>query len=109
MDVCSEILKKYQNINQLKITFLIDNIGEVHIKGLESVLTKDNSVKIDLNKNIIKIAKRGLYLSANESNKVIAELSYNEENLFKKDKDFIDFSAKKNSLIFAVTRSFVCG
>ena len=96
--ICSEILKKYQNINQLKITFLIDNIGEVHIKGLESVLTKDNSVKIDLNKNIIKIAKRGLYLSANESNKVIAELSYNEENLFKKDKDFIDFSAKKNSL-----------
>ena len=96
--ICSEILKKYQNINQLKITFLIDNIGEVHIKGLESVLTKDNSVKIDLNKNIIKISKRGLYLSANESNKVIAELSYNEENLFKKDKDFIDFSAKKNSL-----------
>ena len=96
--ICSEILKKYQNLNQLKITFLIDNIGEVHIKGLESVLTKDKSEKIELNKNLIRIAKRGLYLSANEDNKIIGELSYNEDNLFKKDQDFIDFSAKKNNL-----------
>ena len=96
--ICDEILKKYQNINQLKITFLLDNIGEVHLRGLESVLTKDNSVKIDLNKNIIKIAKRGLYLSTSQNNKIIGEMTSNEENLFKKDQDFIDFSDKKNNL-----------
>ena len=96
--ICDEILKKYQNINQLKITFLLDNIGEVHLRGLESVLTKDNSVKIDLNKYIIKIAKRGLYLSTSQNNKIIGEMTSNEENLFKKDQDFIDFSDKKNNL-----------
>ena len=96
--ICSEIFKKYQNINQLKVTFLIDNIGEVHINKLESVINKDNTVKISLEKNIVKIVKRGLYLSQAQKNKIIAGLSYTEQNLFKIDQDFINFSTKKNSL-----------
>ena len=96
--ICSEIFKKYQNINQLKVTFLIDNIGEVHINKLESVINKDNTVKIGLEKNVIKIVKRGLYLSQAQKNKIIAGLSYTEQNLFKIDQDFINFSTKKNSL-----------
>ena len=96
--ICSEIFKKYQNINQLKVTFLIDNIGEVHINKLESVINKDNTVKINLEKNVIKIVKRGLYLSQAQKNKIIAGLSYTEQNLFKIDQEFINFSAKKNSL-----------
>ena len=96
--ISSEILKKYPNINQLKITFLIDNIGEVHINKLESVINKDKSLKIDLDKSIIKIAKRGLYLSQAQKNKIIAELNYTEQNLFKIDQEFIDFSARKNNL-----------
>ena len=96
--ICSEILKKYPNINQLKVNFLIDNIGEVHINKLESIINKDNSVKISLDKNIIKIVKRGLYLSQSQRNKIIAELNYTEKNLFKIDEEFINFSARKNSL-----------
>ena len=96
--VVSEILKKYQNINQLKITYLIDNLGEVHINKIESVINKDNSVKINLDKSIIRIVKRGLYLSQNEKNKKIAELTYTENQLFKQDQDFLDFSDKKNNL-----------
>ena len=96
--ICSEILKKYPNINQLKVNFLIDNIGEVHINKLESIVNKDNSVKISLDKNIIKIVKRGLYLSKSQRNKIIAELNYTEKNLFKIDEEFINFSARKNSL-----------
>ena len=96
--IISEILKKYQNINQLKITFLIDNIGEVHINKIESIINKDNSVKINLDKSIVKIAKRGLYLSQAEKNKIIAALAYTENNLFKQDQDFLDFSSKKNTL-----------
>ena len=96
--ICSEIFKKYQNINQLKVTFLIDNIGEVHINKLESVINKDNTVKISLEKNVVKIVKRGLYLSQAQKNKSIAGLSYTEQNLFKIDQDFINFSTKKNSL-----------
>ena len=96
--LCSEIFNKYQNINQLKVSFLIDNIGEVHINKLESIINKDNTVKINLEKSIIKIVKRGIYLSQAQKNKIIAELNYTEQNLFKIDQDFINFSAKKNSL-----------
>ena len=96
--LCSEIFNKFQNINQLKVSFLIDNIGEVHINKLESIINKDNTVKINLEKSIIKIVKRGLYLSQAQKNKIIAELNYTEQNLFKIDQDFINFSAKKNSL-----------
>ena len=96
--ICSEILKRYQSINQLKVSFLIDNIGEVHINKLESIINKDNSVKINLDKSLIKIVKRGLYLSQAQKNQIIAGLNYTEQNLFKIDQDFINFSAKKNSL-----------
>ena len=96
--ICSEILKKYQNINQLKVTFLIDNIGEVHFNKLESIINKDQSVKINIDKSIIKIVRRGLYLSQSQKNKIIAELNYTEQNLFKMDQDFINFSARKNTL-----------
>ena len=96
--ICSEIFKKYPNINQLKVTFLIDNIGEVHINKLESIINKDNTVKINLDKDVVKIVKRGLYLSQAQKNKIIAGLNYTEQNLFKIDQEFINFSAKKNSL-----------
>ena len=96
--ISSELLKQYPNINQLKVTYLIDNIGEVHINKMESIINKDNTVKINLNKNIIKIAKRGLYLSQSQKNKIIAGLSYNENSIFKKDQDFLEFSTKKNDL-----------
>ena len=96
--ISSEIFKKYPNINQLKVTFLIDNIGEVHINKLESIINKDNTVKISLDKDVVKIVKRGLYLSQAQKNKIIAGLNYTEQNLFKIDQEFINFSAKKNSL-----------
>ena len=96
--IVSEILKKYQNINQLKITYLIDNLGEVHINKIESVINKDNSIKINLDKSIIRIVKRGLYLSQNEKNKKIGELTSTENQLFKQDQDFLNFSDKKNNL-----------
>ena len=96
--ISSELLKQYPNINQIKVCFLIDNIGEVHINKIESIINKDNAVKINLNKNIIKIAKRGLYLSQSQKNKIIAGLSYSENSIFKKDQDFLEFSTKKNDL-----------
>ena len=95
---CNEILKDYKNINELKVSFLIDNIGDVHINKIESMITKDNSVRINLNKNIIKVVKRGLYLSQNDKNKIIGELTSIENNIFKKDQDFLNFSDKKNDL-----------
>ena len=95
---CNEILKDYKNINELKVSFLIDNIGDVHINKIESIITKDDSVKISLNKNIVKVVKRGLYLSQNEKNKIIGGLSYTENNIFQKDQDFLNFSVKKNDL-----------
>ncbi len=96
--ICSEILKKYPDNNQLKVTFLVDNIGQVHLNKLESIINNDNSAKIKLDTSIIKIVKRGLYLSQAQKNQIVAKLNYTEQNLFKIDQDFINFSTKKNGL-----------
>ena len=96
--ICSEILKKYPDMNQLKVTFLVDNIGQVHLNKLESIINNDNSAKIKLDTSIIKIVKRGLYLSQAQKNQIVAKLNYTEQNLFKIDQDFINFSTKKNGL-----------
>ena len=95
---CDEILKNYENINKLKVGFLMDNIGDIHINKMESIIDKNSSVEIKLKKDIIRIAKRGLYLGHNTKNKIIAGLTYIENSIFQKDQDFLNFSAKKNDL-----------
>ena len=93
-----EILKTKKNVNNLKVTFLIDNLGDVHIKGMESVVTKDHSTKIELTKSIVKVVKRNLYISGSEINKKVGELAEKENVLFEQDQDFINLSIKKNDL-----------
>lgn len=95
---CEEILKNNNGIPNLKITFLIDNIGEVHIKGFESQISKDKTIKINFAKNMIKVSGRELYPSQSEINKDISTYTVNENNLFQKDQNFINFSANKNNL-----------
>ena len=65
---------------------------------MESVITKEHSVKIELTRKIVKVDKRNLYISGVEINKKIGELTEKENVLFKQDQDFINFSAKKNDL-----------
>ena len=77
---------------------ILNKIFIRQINKLESIINKDNTLKINLDKGIIKIVKRGLYLSQSQKNKIIAGLNYTEQILFKKDQDFINFSSKKNSL-----------
>jgi len=73
--------------------FLLDNIGEIHIKGLES-----EGKKINFSKNLIKVVKRGLYLSHNDIERNVNLYTTNENILFKKDEEFKNFSFKKNDL-----------
>ena len=94
----NEIIKNYQDINELKVSFLIDNIGDIHINKMESIINKDKSIEIKLNKDYIRIVKRGLYLSQNTQNKIIAGMTYTENSIFQKDQDFLNFSSKKNDL-----------
>ena len=94
----NEFLKRYPNINQLKVSFLIDNLGEVHINAIDAIISKDNTIKINLEKSLIKIVQRGLYLSQSESNKIIGGLTFKENNLFKKDQEFLEYTTKKNNL-----------
>jgi hypothetical protein len=93
-----EILKANNGLRNLKIVFLIDNIGEVHIKSLESIKEKNKPIKINFTRNLIKVVKRELYLSQPQIEKYINLFTENENNLFKKDEEFISFSFKKNSL-----------
>jgi molecular chaperone DnaK (HSP70) len=95
---CEEILKANNGLKNLKIVFLIDNIGEVHIKSLESIKEKNKPIKINFTRNLIKVVKRELYLSQPQIEKNINLFTENENNLFKKDEEFISFSFKKNSL-----------
>jgi hypothetical protein len=91
--ICEEVLKSNRGIKSLKIMFLLDNIGEIHIKGLES-----EGKKINFSKNLIKVVKRGLYLSHDEIEQKVNLYKTNEDILFKKDEEFKNFSFQKNDL-----------
>ena len=95
---CEEVLKANNGLRNLKIVFLVDNIGEIHIKSMESIIEKNKSVKINFSRNLIKVVKRELYPSLAQMEKNINLFALNENNLFKKDEEFISFSFKKNSL-----------
>jgi len=95
---CEEVLKANNGLRNLKIVFLVDNIGEIHIKSMESILEKNKSVKINFSRNLIKVVKRELYPSQSVIDKNINLFVENENRLFKKDEEFISFSFNKNSL-----------
>ena len=90
---CNEILKFNGGQKNFKIVFLIDNIGEVHIKDIES-----QNKKINFSKNLIKVVKRELYPNKTQIDENINLYTQNENNLFKKDEEFINYSFKKNDL-----------
>ena len=95
---CEEVLRLNKGITNLKIVLLIDNIGEIHIKNLESINRQNMPIKIDFSRNLIKVVKRGLYQSNIQINKNIELYSNKENSLFIKDKKYIDFSNNKNNL-----------
>ena len=95
---CQEVLKVNNGVKNIKMVLLVDNIGEIHIKNLESLVDQNKSIKIDFSRNLIKVVRRGLYLSKNQIDRNINAFTNNENTLFMKDKEFIDFSNKKNSL-----------
>ena len=90
---CDEVLRLNGGIKDLKIVFLIDNIGEIHIKDLES-----QNRKINFSKNLIKVVKRELYPNKSQIDKNINLYTENENIKFKKDEEFIKFSFQKNDL-----------
>ena len=95
---CKEILKENNGIKNLKIVILIDNIGEIHIKSLESNVENNKPVSIKLSKNLMKVVKRGLYPNINQIQDNIKNYTNNENLLFSKDQLFINFCHKRNNL-----------
>ena len=88
-----EVLKINGGDKLLKIVFLIDNIGEIHIKDIES-----KGKKIKFSKSLLKVINRELYPSHAEIEKNVNLYKTNENILFKKDGEFISFSNQKNDL-----------
>ena len=72
---------------------MLDNIGEIHIKGLES-----EGKKINFSKNLIKVVQRELYPSHAEIEQKVNLFLNNENISFKQDEEFIHFSFQKNDL-----------
>ena len=88
-----EVLKVNGGIKLLKIVFLIDNIGEIHIKNLET-----QGKKINFSKSLLKVVKRELYPNHTQIEQNINLFSTNENILFKRDQEFINFSFQKNDI-----------
>ena len=93
-----EVLKSNNGVHNLKIVFLIDNIGEVHIKSLESNVENNKPIKINFSRSLIKVVKRELYPSQATIEKNINSYTNHENQLFVNDQAFIDFSFNKNNL-----------
>ena len=93
-----EVLKSNNGVRNIKIVFLIDNIGEVHIKSLESHVENNKPIKINFSRSLIKVVKRELYPSQASIEKNINSYTNHENQLFVNDQAFIDFSFNKNNL-----------
>ena len=96
---CEEIVKLNGGMKNVKITFLISNMGFIHIHTLESRVIEDQYIKIDINNNIYKIINRKIYPDSKETEKMIEEYKNKEKILFEKDRYFISYSKLKNNTL----------
>ena len=96
---CNEIMKLNGGIKNIKITFLVSNIGNIHLHNLESNIFEDDYMKIENNNNICKIIKRELYPNEEETKKLIEEYKSKEKLLFEKDNFFKTYLKLKNNFL----------
>ena len=95
---CNEIVKQNGGLKNVKITFLINDIGIISIHSLESKIFEEEFMQIEINNKIYKIIYNGIYSDKNEIDKKISEYKNKEKFLFEKDRNFKIYSKKKNNL-----------
>ena len=96
---CNEIVKQNGGMKNIKITFLVSNIGNVHVHALESKVFEEEYMKLEINDNICKIINNGIYSDKKEIEKMIAEYKNKEKVLFDKDRNYKNYLNQKNRLL----------
>ena len=96
---CNEILKQNGGLKNVKITFLINDIGIISLLSLESKIFEEEYMKLELNDNLYKTIYNGIYTDKNDINKKIEEYKIKEKELFDKDRTFKNYLKQKNNLL----------
>lgn len=96
---CKEILKENGGIKNVKISFMINDIGDISIKAIESNVFENEYLSLKIEEPIFKIIDREIYPDLIQNKKEIDELINNEKLLFLKDQDYKNFSKHKNKIL----------
>ena len=96
---CNEIVNLSGGMKNVKITFLVNNTGNIHINSLESRVFEEEYMKLEVNNNVFKIIKREIYPEKEETEKMIEKYKNREKILFEVDKNFKNYSKIKNNVL----------
>jgi molecular chaperone DnaK (HSP70) len=96
---CNEIEKANGGMKNVRITFLISRIGNIHIHSIESRIFEEQYMKIEINDKIYKTINSEIYQSDNQKEKMIEEFKNKEKAMFGKDRNFKNYSKSKNNIL----------
>ena len=96
---CNEIMQLNGGMKNVKITFLVSNVGNIHVHALESRVFEEDYMIIENNDKIYKIIQRELFRDKKEADKMIEEYKNKELTLFEKDRYFKNYLKLKNNFL----------
>ena len=96
---CNEIMQLTGGMRNVKITFLVSNVGNIHVHALESRVFEEDYMIIENNDKIYKIIQRELFRDKKEADKMIEEYKNKELILFEKDRYFKNYLKLKNNFL----------
>ena len=96
---CNEIIKHNGGLKNVKITFLINDIGFISLLPLESKIFEEEYMKLELNNNLYKIIYNGICTDKNEIGIKIEEYKNKEKALFDKDRNYKNYLKQKNNVL----------
>ena len=96
---CNEIIKINGGLKNIKITFSVNDIGNIYVNSLESKIFEQEFMKFENNDNIYKIINNRMYSEKNENEKMIQEYLLKEKALFDKDRNYKNYLKQKNNLL----------
>ena len=96
---CNEIEKENGGMKNVRITFLISRIGNIHIHSIESRIFEEQYMKIEINDKIFKTINSEIYQGENQKGKMIEEFKSKEKAMFERDRYFKNYSKSKNNIL----------
>ena len=94
---CNEIIKINGGLKNIKITFLLNDNGNISVNSLESKIFEEEFMKFENIHNIYKIINNRMHSEKNE--KLIQEYIIKEKELFDKDRNYKNYLRQKNNLL----------